>query len=350
MDAIYLCDITALEYWFNEVQLNANPYHLLLDTLEHPVVSPQDCAHIRQLKPRAPTDEQLERLACSELRHLTAPFHLLVAHPDLRRNSKLKTCHVWQDTIVRGAFVQAGHNVYVSSPAFCFVQLAQQLSLVELIQLGCELTGAYTPSSFASSGIQRCRPLTTNRDLASFVGRLNRWPGIKVARRAARYVLGRSASPRETLVALRLSLPGSLGCHHLPPPMLKQHISMDKAVQSWQDGNYCLGDLTWPEHNLVLEYDSTAFHADKNRLEHDAARRNRLGSTSINVVTATSEQVTDFGRFDVLARQTAAFLGRRLRFCSNKKWLARSRAIHRELAHARPFVMPQLICALRGND
>ena len=79
-----------------------------------------------------------------------------------------------------------------------------------------------------------------------------------------------------------------------------------------ETGRVRVVDLFWPQANVTLEYDSDAFHAEREKLRRDAIRRNQLESCSVTVLTATAEHLSSLAALDELARQIARALGCRL--------------------------------------
>lgn len=125
--------------------------------------------------------------------------------------------------------------------------------------------------------------------------------------RAVRYAVDGSASPMETALALMLSLPKSEGGYGLPKPQMNRVLPLDAET-----GRVRVADLFWPEPKVVVEYDSDAFHTEKEKLRRDALRRNQLESQSVTVLTATAGHLSSLAALDELAGQIARALGRSL--------------------------------------
>ena len=56
-------------------------------------------------------------------------------------------------------------------------------------------------------------------------------------------------------------------------------------------------DLLWRPHDLILEYDSDAFHVGTEKLHADAIRRTQLQAAGYTVVTLTKGQLDDSEAF-----------------------------------------------------
>ena len=118
--------------------------------------------------------------------------------------------------------------------------------------------------------------------------------------RAVRYAVDGSASPMETALALMLCLPKTAGGYGLPKPQMNRVLPLDAET-----GRVRVADLFWPEAKVAVEYDSDAFHAEKEKLRRDALRRNQLESQSVTVLTATAEHLSSLAALDELAGQIA---------------------------------------------
>lgn len=240
------------------------------------------------------------------------PICALVGCDDARtRTSSVVGC-VWS-ALPEKSVVGAGEDFLMSTPEFCFLQMARRLSLVGLIQLGFELCGTYALVE-GGPAVRRPAPLTSVAKLRTFVEATPNVQGRAKALRALQYVLNGSASPMETALAMLLCLPYGLGGYALLKPVLNHRIDVPPRLRKLADRGYCECDLCWPGLNLCLEYDSKLYHADPERQESDARRRSTLLSLGVTAVTVTRGQVMDSGAFNRLAHQLAKRMGKRLRY------------------------------------
>lgn len=77
--------------------------------------------------------------------------------------------------------------------------------------------------------------------------------------------------------------------HGLPEPVA-QHVVCDRA------GRFVARvDLAYPDHRIVIEYDSYRHHVGKSALVRDSVRRNALVALGYRPVTATAEDLRDKG-------------------------------------------------------
>lgn len=245
------------------------------------------------------------------------PLHVLIGPDTPRTRTSSIVTHPWTRDIPAAAFASAGPDFVVASPELCFLQLATTLSLEQLIHLGYELCGTYAPLP-GGSLIHRDKPLTSVKKLTAFVESASEIPGRKKTLRALRYILEGTASPRETALAMMLSLPHTLGGYGLPVPVLNLRLETTQSVKSRTDRSHYRADLCWPDFRLCLEYDSASYHLSPEQQESDARRRNSLIVLGYIVMTVSPHQLTDSASFNRLAQQVAAFIGKRLRYIDPK--------------------------------
>ncbi|NLG10051.1 MAG: hypothetical protein GX562_00755 [Coriobacteriaceae bacterium] len=146
--------------------------------------------------------------------------------------------HIDCHTYPNGSFYKIERGLFVSSPELCFLQIASQMELLKLIELGFELCGSYRQNGIDNEvvannvdiindqrpGFRIDKQLTTVRRLRAYISKMERIRGIKKASRAARYLIDHSASPAETMLTMMLALPYMLGGFKLPTPSLNARI------------------------------------------------------------------------------------------------------------------------------
>ena len=126
----------------------------------------------------------------------TLPLCTLVGSVDVRTRTPA-VLSSFCSVLPERSFVDAGEGFLMSTPEFCFLQMANRLSLARLIMLGYELCGTYVLVDKGPAP-RRDAPLTTVAKLRTFVEGASNARGRKKALRALRYVLDRSASPMES--------------------------------------------------------------------------------------------------------------------------------------------------------
>lgn len=231
----------------------------------------------------------------------------------------------------------------MSSPEFCFFQLATKLSLIELIELGFELCGSYSlprntttnkdnapdkgkapnencdmnPNANTDSSQKTLfnrTPLSSIKKLLMFTLHMEGVHGRSRALQALRYIVENSASPMETTLVMLLTLPYKLGGYGFPYPKLNSRITPAKAAKGSANKAFYSCDLFWPDKALAVEYDSDAYHTGPERIASDSKRRNSLTSMGIQVITVTNQQIRNTEEFNKVAKQLATGLEKRLQF------------------------------------
>jgi len=250
---------------------------------------------------------------------LSLPLHIVLGNAGVRRGRKEIKQHVFKGKTHAGCFICVNDALFVSSPEFCFVQMAGVLPFVRLIELGYELCGSYSicaveDPNAPARGFHRRDPLTSTKKLEAFVTRMNGVKGQQKAMLALRYILNNSASPMETKLAIFLILPYKLGGYSLAKPELNKRIIPSKLDKRFSGKTSFECDLFWPEYNLDVEYDSELYHTGKDQVAEDSKRRNSLMMMGIQVITVTKQQLYDNKEFEYAVRSIAKCLKKRIRY------------------------------------
>lgn len=277
-----------------------------------------------QAKPRtgAPIFRELNAGLIESYGIKNLPLHFEVAGKESWRKGKHIHAHIW--TGPDRSFMRIGPELYVSTPEACFLQMAKELELTELIELGYELCGTYSRDPHhAEQPLLKRNSRTNPAQIRTYLDRCNHIAGVKRAKRAARYVSSSAASPMEAKLVMLLCLPAKLGGYGLPFPEINVpvHSVLPQDKNASIHPNYRC-DLLWKGPRLALEYDSDAWHASSEKLNRDSLRRGRLEALDIHVISVTKRQVYDPIEFDKLAKTVAASLEKRLRF-RTENWYGR---------------------------
>lgn len=183
-------------------------------------------------------------------------------------------------------------------------------------------------------------PLSSVSRLRRYLDRAGGAPGAAKAQWALSHVRDNSASPMESLLALRLALPCPAGGYGMPHPEMNGRVAIAQEASSRYGQRYRVCDLLWRKERVAVEYDSDAYHASVQKIAEDSARRSELMHAGISVLTMTSRLFYDYASFDAQAHVLGKMLRRRDR--SQVRDLdRRRRALHHKLANG---------CAALGND
>ena len=274
---------------------------------------------------------------------LSYPINLMINNQNGKWRSRIARPRIYTGSIPEGCIISIGEGLAVSSPEFCFFQMAGELPLVKLIELGLELSGSYsraanseiikgTASEF-SNGFESMdktmyshQQLTNVKTIKALVVRLEGVGGQKKAGRALRFIADGSASPMETIIFMLLTLPYRLGGYGLPMPVLNKEIHIGKATKRKSRKPTYKCDLFWPKANFAIDYDSDFYHTGADRIAYDSKRRLDLNSIGINAFAVTSRQIRNRIEFEELASFIARKLGKRLRY-KNTKFFKASREL-----------------------
>lgn len=227
------------------------------------------------------------------------PLHVMVPNRSSCRSLICAKTHVWSLPLPPGSFMQLGGTARVSCPELTFVQMASSLPEVELIELGSYLCGVFAVSEDGSGYAGQREQLTSTELIGSYLARLApRTQGARKARLALSYIVDRAASPFEVFYAMNYRMPRRLGGRHELTILANQPIALDPPIQRLLGKERLIGDLTLPDQNADLEYDSYEFHTGRYRLDHTQARRNALEAMGIKTISATYGQMNTIDKFD----------------------------------------------------
>jgi len=288
---------------------------------------------------------------------LSHPINVMTGNKNAKRKTKTVWSRLYTGPIPKDCFIKIDDELLVSTPQFCFFQMAGELSLIKLIELGFELCGSYTlaagcepgkESEYSpvehsdadeySNGIEHIQesesapyeekrtsktlyghpPLASTKVIADVVNHLKGVSGQKKTQRALRYIAGGSASPMETILSMLLTLPHKLGGYGLPMPVLNKRINIGSENKRQSGKSYYVCDLFWPKAKFAVEYDSDLFHTGADRIARDSEKRLSLTKLGITTITITNKQIRSAAEFESIAKLIAAKLGKQLRYTNQQ--------------------------------
>ena len=141
---------------------------------------------------------------------LTRKLHVNVLDAASRSRSRLLVNHVWSGP-ERTSYLQIDDEYRVMTPEAVFMQMASDLHLVHLVELGMLLCGTYCPSYGEKPTRYGIEPLTSHKKHIEYASHFDGRHGYKNARTALQYVLDGSASPIESKLAVAFTLPTHYG-------------------------------------------------------------------------------------------------------------------------------------------
>ena len=279
--SVVLCHESALRYWLTKISNEAVPS-----------VSPCQSLSFSSANMR---DVRLDALSFdySEKR----PLHVLVCDSDSVRNQRCLVAHRWSGVLPPGSFYELSGSNLVSSPEFTFLQMAAGRSLREVVEIGDYLCGLFSIGDSGHGYTGQRDALTTPESIAGFLDQAPGAYGAKQARRALRYVVERTASPREIMLCSALVLPKSEGGRGIRHIVANQEVKVPEHLWEFAgtDSFYC--DVYIPSARGDVEYDSEQYHTGRYRLDHTQKRRNILEVSGVKTMSATPGQLSSFEYF-----------------------------------------------------
>ena len=253
----------------------------------------------------------------------TAPLQVIVDDRGKVRASDWCSCRLWSHPIPPGSFVSPIRGIYVSTPEFCFLQLASCLSRIELIRLGYEMCATYRLDPREEKGFSECSALTSKERLLDYLDGTGDTLATHKAEEALAWVVNGSASPRETITSMLVSLPTEMGGREVGLPALNWELMMGEG----RDAKCRRIDLYWPESRFGLEYDSDEEHSGPDELSRDSVREKEIELQGVRLARVTNAELkTEQGR-ELLHKTICKGLGRKYVAPS-----ARGRYVRRRLA------------------
>lgn len=140
-------------------------------------------------------------------------------------------------------------------------------------------------------------------------------PGVQGTRAvswALRHILDDSASSRETMLAIHLTLPYRLGGCSLPHPILNCKIPLASFEKGLAGKEFYRADMYWPDQKVAVEYDSDTWHSGRAANARDSHRRDVLAHKGIIVIGITTDQLDDLVEFNKVAGIISKKIGKRI--------------------------------------
>ena len=241
-------------------------------------------------------------------------LHSLALSTDRTYRTKTHVAHKWDTKLPAKSLYALNEDVYVCSPEFVFLQLAQSLDLVQLIAYGHELCGTYCFDVMQERGFrERKTPLVKISDLKRYVESARGIRGCVRAEKALLHIVENCASPMETTLSMLVSLPYRFGGYSLPKMKANARIDVPSSLKSIYPSGFCKVDFLVPGTKLVIEYLGGFDHAGVTSMRNDRGRTVALKELGFDVVELTAKQVWDLDSFEIIARRVSKAANKRIR-------------------------------------
>ena len=308
LSSLFISHGSALTYW------RTNPPWYVLEGGDRDIRSLRSCAR---------TVEEFRSFNVPESEFGPVPIDVLVPAENSPRCPNRFKPHKQRHQLPHHALYPLWNGVFVVSPELCFVQMCRSLPFFESIELGMELCGTYALRPDSAEGMaQRDYALVK---ASSLKRRIESWQGLKglvMARKAAKYIVGGSASPMETKLFMLLCLPLQYGGYNLGLPELNPKFDLTREEIEIVRRSSVKPDMLWRKHRLVIEYDGRQ-HEEKSQSNYDAMRKTILEGRGYTVRQVKRQQLYNPLAFHSFACSVASFLGVRQRPMTLKHQLAR---------------------------
>lgn len=228
-------------------------------------------------------------------------LHALVSDERNAHVMKSVALHRCNTAYPSWSFRQINRDTFVASPELCFLEAATYLPFEALVLYGMELCGTYARISNEETRYKR-KPLTSKQKIAAYLDKSKRAYGAKKAKKACRYILDGSASPRESVLAFVMMYPHCLGGFGMPAPLLNHEIQVNLPSKvHFGEKQILHGDIVWREANLIVEYDGSQHGIEDNHVS-DKKRDHLMLEAGYDVVRFTDKSIRSGTELERLAR------------------------------------------------
>ena len=155
-------------------------------------------------------------------------------------------------------------------------------------------------------------PLCTLKRLENCAERLVGIHGREKTLEVVKYVREGSRSPMESILAMFLLLPNSMGGFGF------QDLQLNVRIESKNTGRTFYADLLIPSANLIIEYDSFEHHNSASSFSKDARRAAILEAEGYQILSVKPSQVYDLRSFTVLVKNIASRVGKKIQIRTTK--------------------------------
>lgn len=249
---VFLCGRTALDVYFLGREVLGPDFYSRMRRVE--VRSLEGCAH---------TARQVAGCELGFLRLLhTGKVDVLVPSRRMCHRSTMVRHHVWSSELPGGAFLWCAPSVYIASPEFLALTLADEMDRYSLLQLCMQLCGTYANSLTAPHGMVK-HPKLSNRDRMWTMAEYGaHHPGRNNFIWAARHVMEGAASHTEAGVALLHTMPWQVGGFALRAFVLNRRVDYDEPNRQATGADRCYVDLFDEPTGFGWEYQGEEGHSD----------------------------------------------------------------------------------------
>lgn len=237
-----------------------------------------------------------EVLALPVLEGVTQPLDLLTSDRNARRTTTRARLHCVQTSLPEGSLVEVGgtaNRVIASAPELCFVQMANRLTLPELVLLGYELCGSYSPMPDTPRGYVRTGAVTTPERLLAFAQSARNVTGAKLARSAAKWVVAGAPSPEDAKICALAHMSRTQGGMGTTAPLLGQTLEAPDPAARILGTRRFTPALYWPDARVVVEFTTRDWQNADDRATYDKLVRSAYRMMGISAISLGRDDLHD---------------------------------------------------------
>ncbi|MDO5120153.1 MAG: hypothetical protein Q4D48_08700 [Coriobacteriales bacterium] len=249
--------------------------------------------------------------------------HVLVAQNGNRHDCKGLARHGWSAPLAPKSIVRVGPGIYMSTPEFTFLQLANVLPHLPLVLAGFALCSSYYIDPQTRKVTQRS-PISSVAELQTYLNRCRGSRGVKRGRAALRCVTDGAESPQEVNQFLLMSLPVDMGGHGIEGLEMNYTVRVedaDRGVLDRPDRTSFRIDMGCKELKKGAEY---LGKDHESTVDEDRERLNSLMALGHQVLQVKYADLTNPTKCARLARQLARLLNIELPELTPAQELARA--------------------------
>jgi len=308
-DIIFSHD-TALAYW-------SHPAAQRLPVLDPTAAQ----ASLQTIRGEAHTKTIEKLLATPRLRGFPRVLDILVPNPNARYSTQRCRFHYCRDlnsesvSLLPGGTLNVDGDSYrllVCTPEMTLLQMVGLVGDLELLEIAYELCGWYSLQPRPDGKLSKRRPVTSSERIVDYCQIAHGARGSRILRETTGWILQGSRSPKESQLAIASVLPRSRGGYKLPHPLLNHTLTAPANVIPILGSSRIIPDLYWPNHRIVLEYDSSLEHTSQTS-SRDARKRSAYRMMGLELVSITPDQLFDRAAFENIMTSLARKLKRGFR-------------------------------------
>lgn len=259
------------------------------------------------------SQEDLEALTSPDDIFLSTPVDLFVSAAEKLGYSSLRATRPIPTDLPPGSLVQVCADLYVASPPYALVESTAASSRPESLRLIAEFCGSYALDPGRPAGFAEAVPLATISELRGYCRQARACKHVRGLRHMEAnlaYAIEGCASPMEAVMVTLLCAPGREGGYGFRLPAMNLRTMGDARIM---DRSHYKGDAVWEDAGVILEYDSKAFHNNRESDVHDNVRSMALELNGHRVMQVRTAMLMRPEVFHKVALGLGAYLGRRLR-------------------------------------